>query len=169
MARTNRKDELFSGELPPRRCTTMSVMRPERGELWPERWERRFFDWPFRPFEGIRQMLEENEVKVEEFTEDGQLVVRAELPGVDPEKDIDISIANGRLNIRAERRQEEKVERRNYRRTEIRYGSFSRVLPLPPNTKEDDIKASYKDGILEVRVPVEEGAPKASKIPITRG
>jgi HSP20 family protein len=113
-------------------------------------------------------MLEDDQVKVEEFTEDGQLVVRAELPGVDPDKDVDISIVDGNLCIRAERRQEEKVERRNYRRSEIRYGSFSRILPLPANAKEDDIKASYKDGILEVRAPIDETAAKPSRIPITR-
>ena len=146
----------------------MALMRRDRGPLWPEPFDRGLFDWPFHPLEGFRRMLEDDQVKVEEFTEDGQLVVRAELPGVDPDKDVDISIVDGNLCIRAERRQEEKVERRNYRRSEIRYGSFSRILPLPANAKEDDIKASYKDGILEVRAPIDETAAKPSRIPITR-
>jgi HSP20 family protein len=113
-------------------------------------------------------MLEDDQFKVEEFTEGGQLVVRAELPGVDPDKDVDISIVDGNLCIRAERRHEEKIEQRDYRRSEIRYGSFSRVLPLPAHAKEDDIKASYRDGVLEVRAPVDENAGKPSRIPISR-
>ncbi|MBO0694385.1 MAG: Hsp20/alpha crystallin family protein [Acidimicrobiaceae bacterium] len=143
------------------------LVRRDRGSLWPEPFDRAF-DWTTSPFETFRQLLDNEAVKVEEFTEEGQLVVRVELPGVDPERDVDISIIDGNLQIRAERRQEEKVEHRNYRRNEIRYGSFSRVLPLPPKTKEDDIKASYRDGILEVRAPIDNSTPKPSKIPISR-
>jgi HSP20 family protein len=107
-------------------------------------------------------------MRVEEFTEDGMLVVRAELPGLDPEKDIDISVTGDVLHIVAERRAEEKTEGRNYVRKEHRYGSFQRDFLLPKGTSQADIKASYKDGILEVRVPT----PKpevavAKKIPIT--
>jgi HSP20 family protein len=113
--------------------------------------------------------MEEDQVKVEEFVENEQLVVRAELPGVDPERDIDVSIIDGNLRIRAERRHEEKVEKRNYRKSEIRYGSFARVLPLPASADESDIKASYVDGILEVRAPLDQERSKRSKIPISRG
>jgi HSP20 family protein len=147
----------------------MALTRREMGTLWPERFERRFLDWPFHPFEAVRRMFAEDEVKVEEFLEDGQLVVRAELPGVDPERDVDVSIANGNLCIRAERRHEERVEGRDYRRSEIRYGSFARALPLPAGAKESDIQASYKDGVLEVRAPVDkEEVATRSKIPISR-
>jgi HSP20 family protein len=145
----------------------MALARRERSRL-PEPFERGLFDWPFEPFQAWRRMLEDDQVKVEEFLEDNQLVVRAELPGVDPDKDVDVSIVDGNLCIRAERRHEEKVEHRDYRRSEIRYGSFSRRLPLPAKAKESDTKASYKDGILEVRAPVQEGADKASRIPISR-
>lgn len=143
-------------------------MRRERQALWPQPLEQEFFDWPAHPFEAWRRMFDQDEVKVEEFLEDSAVVVRAELPGVDPDRDVDISIVDGNLCIRAERRHEEKVEHRDYRRSEIRYGSFSRVLPLPAKAKESDIKASYKDGILEVRAPVEEGTAKPARIPISR-
>jgi HSP20 family protein len=149
------------------RVMIMALTRRERGFL-PERFDRGFFDWPFEPFQAWRRMFDDDQVKVEEFLEDGQLVVRAELPGVDPERDVDISIVDGNLCIRAERRHEEKVQHRDYRRSEIRYGSFSRMLPLPADAKESDIKAGYKDGILEVRAPVEKGVAKASRIPISR-
>ena len=95
-------------------------------------------------------------------------MVRAELPGIDPDRDVDISIIDGNLSIRAERRHEEKVEDRNYRRSEFHYGSFSRVLPLPPKAKEADIKATYKDGILEVHAPIDHGSAKPSKISVSR-
>jgi HSP20 family protein len=112
------------------------------------------FDWTLQPLESWRRLLEEDQVKVEEFTENGMLVVRAEIPGVDPEQDVNISMVDGNLVIRAERRQEKEVDDRDYRRAEIRYGSFSRALPLPPNTKEEDIQATYRDGMLEVRAPL---------------
>jgi len=143
----------------------MALVRRRPENLWPQPFETGF-DWALRPFENWRRLLEEEQVKVEEFTENGQLVVRAELPGVDPDRDVDISIVDGNLWIRAERRQEDEVEQRNYRRTEIRYGSYSRILPLPPGAKEEDIQARYHDGILEVRAPVDERAAGKSKIPI---
>ena len=149
----------------------MALMRRQTQRAWPEMFDRGPYDWPFgrlQPFDGLRRTLEEDEVKVEEFTEEGHLVVRAELPGVDPDQDVDISIVDGTLCIRAERRHEEKTEGRDYRRSEIRYGSFSRTLPLPATAKEEDIKATYKDGILEVRAPIDTSTAKPSRIPIAR-
>ena len=146
----------------------MALLRHRQQESWPERFESRVPDWPFRPFETMRRMFEDEEVKVEEFVEDGKLVVRADLPGVDPAKDIDVSTVDGKLCIRAERRHEEQVEGRDYRRSEFRYGAISRVIPLPPNVNESDISASYKDGVLEVRTPIQETSAATSKIPIER-
>jgi HSP20 family protein len=146
---------------------TMALTRHEDEDLWP-RLERGFLDWPARTSQMWRRFLDDDQFKVEEFTKDNELVVRAELPGIDPERDVDISIIDGNLSIRAERRHEEKVEERNYRRSEFRYGSFSRVLPLPPKAKETDIKASYKDGILEVHAPIDTAPSKASKIRVDR-
>jgi HSP20 family protein len=146
----------------------MGIMRRERGQLLADSLERGAFEWPPHPLEAFRRIFEQDQVKVEEFTEDGELVVRADLPGVEPANDLDISIVDGDLHLRAERHHEEKVERRNYRRTEIRYGSFSRIVPLPGRAKEDDIKATYRDGILEVRIPLDPATAKSSKIPISR-
>lgn len=149
----------------------MALTRRDSGrdvERWWSQWPEPFEEWAARPFEAWRRLLGEDVVKVEEFIENGQLVVRAELPGVDPDRDLDISVVDGILHIRAERRQEEKVEERNYRRSEFRYGSFSRTIPLPAETKEDDIQASYTDGILEVRAPIAERPAGPSKIPIQR-
>jgi HSP20 family protein len=72
------------------------------------------------------------------------------------------------LQIRAERRQEQDVDDKEtgFRRRELRYGSFSRMLQLPPGVKESDITASYKDGILEIRVPTKKSS--ATRVPIDR-
>jgi HSP20 family protein len=146
----------------------MSMTRRDPETMWPQPFGRELADWWSRPFESWRRMFDETQMNVEEFVEGDQLVVRAELPGVDPEKDVDISIDDGVLHIRAERRQEEKTGDRNYRRTEIHYGSFTRTIPLPAQAKEEDISASYKDGILEVRAPIDQSRTQPSRIPIKK-
>jgi HSP20 family protein len=103
-------------------------------------------------------------IKVEEFTDDGKYVVRAELPGVDPEADIDITVADGLLTIRGERREEIKEDQRS----EFYYGSFTRTLTLPVGADADAVTADYKDGILEVRIPMPEPAKEPTHVPITR-
>lgn len=111
-------------------------------------------------------------IRVEEFLDGNTLVVRAEAPGLDPDKDIDVSVVNGSLHIRAERREETEEKDKGSYRSEFRYGSFFRSVPLPPDVKEEDIKATYKDGVLEVRTPVPErelSESKGKKLPITRG
>ncbi|HEX8098955.1 MAG TPA: Hsp20/alpha crystallin family protein [Actinomycetota bacterium] len=106
---------------------------------------------------------------VDVFSRDGNLVVRAEVPGVDPEKDIDITVEGGVLYIKGERRYEDRTERENYYRFESSYGSFQRAVPLPEGVKEEDIQASYHNGILEVVVPKAGELTSAKKIPISTG
>lgn len=112
--------------------------------------------------------MPEDVIRVDEFQENGTLVVKAELPGIDPDKDVELTVTDGMLHIKAERREEEKAEERGYLRHELRYGSFSRTLPLPPGASEEDVKATYRDGILEVRIPAP-APPAAKKVPVTRG
>lgn len=110
----------------------------------------RSLDELFRDGDG-RQL-----VAVEEYTEDGTLFVRAELPGIDPEKDVEITVGDGTLHIKAERTEREEKTGRHFHRSELRYGAFARNLPLPGEVDENKIKASYKDGILEIKVPLPE-------------
>jgi HSP20 family protein len=146
----------------------MAMTRRDLESRWLQPFGRDWLaEWPFQQF--FRRMAEDNDLRVDEFVEGNQVVIRAELPGVDPDRDVDISVVDGNLVIRAERRHEEKEEGRDYRRSEIRYGAFSRALPLPPAAKVDDIKASYKNGILEVRAPIKEPSSKSSKVAITTG
>jgi HSP20 family protein len=121
------------------------------------RFDRLFDEWvrmmPFRPVALPRWLEAGDLIRVEEYREDGTLVVRADLPGIDPGQDVEVTVAGGMLHIEAERRQEEKREEKGYLRREVRYGSLSRSLPLPEGVTEADITAVYKDGVLEIRIP----------------
>ena len=108
----------------------------------------------------------EDLIRVDEFREGSTEVIRAELPGIDPEKDVELTVADGVLRIRAERRTDEKSEDKGYVRHEMRYGSLTRTLPLPEGVQEGDISARYRDGILEVRVPVAEPPEKSEPVKI---
>ncbi len=99
------------------------------------------------------------EIRLEDEIEDGHYVVRAELPGLDPAKDVDITVDDGVLTIKAER--SEKKESKG--RSEFAYGSFVRSVTLPTGADEDDIKATYDKGILTVSVAVSEKAAPAEK------
>lgn len=129
---------------------------------------------PFDLMEPFRKLFEgESErfmIRVEEEIKDNVLTVRAELPGVDPDKDIEIDLSDGQLRIRAERKESSEQKEEGSYRSEFRYGSMFRSIPLPKGVKEEDVMASYKDGVLEVRVPVQEtsGESAKQKIPISR-
>jgi len=105
---------------------------------------------------------------VEEFIKDGTCVIRAELPGIDPEKDVEVTVQEGTLSLRARREERKREELPEGYRSEFRYGSFRRVIPLPEGTSEADVKASYKDGILEIRVPIGETTPSVKKIAVEK-
>lgn len=144
--------------------------RGEVGEFF-GRFDRMFDEWakmmPFRAMSFPHWHDVDDLIRVEEFRDNGTLVIRADLPGIDPEKDVQLSMSDGMLHIHAERREEDKKEDKGYLRRELRYGSLSRTLPLPEGVTESDITASYKAGMLEVRVP-EPKQPEAKKIPISR-
>jgi HSP20 family protein len=108
-------------------------------------------------------------MRVEEEIKDGALHVRAEVPGIDPEKDAEVSVSDGMLRIKVERRRESRSEEEGHMRSEFRYGSFYRSIPLPKGADSSHVNASYKDGILEVTVPMPEPPPsQAQKISISR-
>lgn len=112
----------------------------------------------------------EDVLRVDEYHEDGTLVIRAEMAGIDPDKDVEITVTEGVIHISAERREEEKTEKKDYYRQELRYGAFRRDLPLPAGTSESDVQATYHDGILEIKVPApkEERKETARRIPVAK-
>ena len=104
---------------------------------------------------------------VDVFHRDKDLVIRAELPGIDPENDVEISLDQNVLTIRGERRYEERASSNGGSRFESGFGSFSRSILLPEGIGEDDIQASYENGILEVVVPGMLELTEPKRIPIT--
>jgi len=121
--------------------------------------------WFEEPFLTLRPYLTQP-IRVEEYVEDDHYLIRAELAGIDPEKDVEVTVGSGYLTIRAER--SDKIESKH--RSEFRYGSFSRTLTMPVNADEDAVTASYRDGILTVSVGLKtaEKAP-AKKIEVVKG
>jgi HSP20 family protein len=123
-----------------------------------------------RPFGMAFEVPGEELIRVDEFRDGDTQVIRAEMPGIDPEKDVELTVHEGMLRIHAERRVEEDRQDKGYTRHELRYGTMTRTLPLPEGAGEADIKATYKDGILEVRIPIPEPptAAEPTKIEISK-
>ena len=101
-------------------------------------------------------------VRIEEFSDDDRYVVRAELPGLDPAKDVKVEVANGMLTISATRQQEE----HDGARSEFHYGTLTRRVLLPDGADEKAVVAKYTAGILEVTVPISAQPAEARTIPI---
>jgi HSP20 family protein len=125
---------------------------------------------PWRMFDWMRvpDVLEAAPLKVEEFRDGDELVVRAEMPGIDPDRDVEIDVMDHLLRIKAERRRETKIEEKDHYRSEFQYGSFTRVVPLASGASRKDVKATYHDGILEVRVPVDRQQAEQRRVPVQR-
>jgi HSP20 family protein len=121
-------------------------------------------------FESFFSAGPESRMRLEQYDDEGTLVIRAEMPGVDPDEDVDISVHDGVLTISAEREERTEDKGEGTYRSEFHYGSFTRSVRLPRGVDEDDVTADYADGILEVRVPKgTEPAEGARKITVKHG
>jgi HSP20 family protein len=119
---------------------------------WPERW--------------LGRETEVTAPSVDVYEEKDDIIVKAELPGMD-KNDIEVNISDSQLILKGEKKKEEKVEEENYYRCERSYGAFFRTLELPSTVQADKIKASFKNGVLEVRLPkTEEAKSKEIKIKV---
>ena len=98
----------------------------------------------------------------------GNLVVSAELPGLDKE-DVKVEVNNDAVVIRGERKREWEEERHGIHRSERSYGAFYREIPLPEGAKTDQAKAQFRNGVLEVTVPVPEAQRRSREVPIEAG
>jgi HSP20 family molecular chaperone IbpA len=101
-------------------------------------------------FAALRPLFETRAIRVEDELFDDVYEIRAELPGVDPEEDIEVTVFDGRLTISAERARPGE----NCGRSEFTYGSLTRTLVLPDGADQDDVNATYDRGILTVSVPL---------------
>jgi HSP20 family protein len=99
---------------------------------------------------------------------DGELIVKAELPGIDPAKDMEITVDEDFLTIKGEKTQEKEVKEEDRYVHERRYGKFVRRIPVPEGVSADKISAMYKDGVLTVKVmlPEEKAIFEPRKIPV---
>ena len=124
-----------------------------RRPWWPERWFRT---------EG----MELTAPVVDLYEEKDDIVVKAELPGIE-KNNIEVNLADHTLTIKGEKKKEEEIKEENYYRAERSYGSFVRTLELPKDVHTDKVKATFKDGILEVRLPkTEEAKAKEVKVKV---
>lgn len=146
------------------------LTRPSKGIMSPfeemERWFEEAFRRPFfAPSWMPRLKLPEfgfSYPTVDIFEDGNDVVVKAEMPGMKKE-DIEVNISDNVITISGEKKSEEKVEKKDYHRVERSFGSFTRTLHLPVETQTENAKASFKDGILEVRIPKTEEALKKSR------
>src|SRR5215831_4272512 len=146
------------------------AVAPERPFMTLPRWERdmermmeEFFGqrmrpwWPEKWFRN--EGMEPSTPAVDFYEEKDDIVVKAELPGID-KNNVEVNLTDHTLTIKGEKKKEEEVKEKNYYRSERSYGSFVRALELPTNVHADKVKATFKDGVLEVRLPKTEEARK---------
>jgi HSP20 family protein len=121
------------------------------GRHWPKAWES----------VGLRPALEF-------FVDDNKLTIRIDLPGIDP-KNVDIKVAGGFLTIKGSREEEQDTRNAQYYRRETRYGSFERTIQLPEGVKPEALKATYKNGVLELTATIpKEVAAKQVKVEVEK-
>jgi HSP20 family molecular chaperone IbpA len=101
-------------------------------------------------------------IRFEDYMENDRYVLRAELPGIDPDKDLEVRVSGGVLTIHGQRQEQQKERYR----TEFRFGSFTRSIALPTEANEDDVTAVYHNGILEVTVGLKEAKASERRIAV---
>lgn len=128
-----------------------------------------FLRKPFSIFGLPRMRFPETEIvtpTVDIYEEKGDVVVKAELPGINKE-DLDVTVSEDTITIAGEKKKEEEVKKSDYYRWECSYGSFHRTFTLPAEVQTDKVKTKFKNGILEIRLPkTEESKKKEKKIKI---
>ena len=135
----------------------MSDLLARRQPRWLPELTELFPDVPM--WADLPLLIDTQLMRLEDEIQDGHYVVRAEIPGIDPANDVDITVRDGQLTIKAERGEKTQAEGRS----EFRYGSFVRFVTLPAGANEDDIKATYDKGILTVSVAVPERSAPVEK------
>jgi HSP20 family protein len=139
----------------------LAVQRQSR-PLLPELSELSHLVTGLPAFAGLRPFFENHLLRLEDETREGIYEVRAELPGVDPIEDVEVTVRDGRLTIKALRTRTTESNGLS----EFSYGSFSRTVPLPADADEDDISATYDRGILTVTVPLSDAQPAEKHVEV---
>jgi HSP20 family protein len=128
---------------------------------------------PFRELENVRREFDDffgrffsarprwmqrfsgamEEPRIESYVENDHMIVRAEMPGVDP-KNVEVTVSGNMLTIRGSREERHEKKDRDFLHQEISYGRIERSLALPPGTAGEGIKATYRNGIVELTIPI---------------
>jgi HSP20 family protein len=125
-------------------------LRPFRDlERWARQYEPRLPHW----FEEYTDGEQEYLPAVESYIKDGNLVVRADVPGLE-QKDIEVNVLGNVLTIKGEREDKKEAKQEDYIRREFTYGKFERRMTLPEGAVTDKIKATFRNGVVEVTMPV---------------
>lgn len=117
--------------------------------------------WPGSAHTHLSLFAEGKQPKVDIIDNEKDLLVRAELPGVE-KKDLDISMTDNSVTIKASTNYEDKEEKGNYFKTEIAHGEYLRTIALPAEVDIEQVKSSFKNGVLELRVPKVERSQRRS-------
>lgn len=126
---------------------------------WRERIQRLFGDWP-----EVGELESASTFAVDVYQDDQGYVVKAAVPGVKPE-DVDVTVEDDVLRIKAESKQEQEVKEDQYLRREIRWGAVQRAMRLPADVDVDKIAANFENGILTLRLPRKpEAKPRTIKV-----
>jgi HSP20 family protein len=133
--------ELLSWQSP---FTRLSSLSRERDDFFTQA----FGDWERA---GTLWALLRHYPQVASYTEDNILHLKADLPGIDP-KEVEITVEGNQLTLKGERKAEHEAKDGAYR--EVRYGSFARTFTLPTGVKAEDVQASYRNGVLELAIPL---------------
>ncbi len=138
---------------------------PMQDFFWHHNRRRHVFDKRFAFREGKTKRGKNNWHPPIEFSvSEDRYEVIVELPGIS-QNDVSITVTDDLLKVKGKKERKQADETQHPRRSELRYGSFKRVLPLPPNAKTDDIKAEFENGVLTIEIPKTEEA-KPTEIPI---
>jgi HSP20 family protein len=186
MARSNLSNQERSGEMTPQESRPYT---PPYGTNYPpspfgimrrlsDEMDRMFGDFmgPFGNFGQSQQRFGSNAMQanqwanqwtppLEVFERNNRFVVRAELPGMN-RKDVRVEIEDDMLTISGERREEYEENRQGFRHNERRFGRFFRRIPLPEGTEPDEVQASFKNGLLEVEVPLHQPEHRSRQVDI---
>ena len=134
---------------------TKLITMPRGEAAFFPKYMRSFFEDMNRDFEGVQTSTQSYVPRVDISDDANNIYVHAELPGLTKDS-VKVTVTDGLLILRGEKKHEEKKEERNYFRIERRYGEFVRQFTLPDNVDEANVRANFANGILEITIPKKE-------------
>jgi len=144
---------------PTRSLSTFEEIERLFDNIWPRGWVQPWH-WDRTLFSDLARM-ELQAPKVDIVDRDNEILVKAEVPGV-AKGDLQVSVSDNTVTIKGETRHEEKEEKGDYYRREMRRGSFSRTVALPSNVDGSKAKAQFKDGVLQLTLPKVEASKRVA-------